>query len=87
MLLNCILLREAALTAEIGRGRADFGGLAHVLSVTSAPIITEPPHSLIVDDCTSLSNAIRPSMCANSDVSNESVDVWTGLPFAVMTQR
>jgi hypothetical protein len=86
MLLNCILLHGAALTlrAKIGRGRADFCGLAHVLSVTSAPIRTESPHSLILDDCTSFSNAIRPSMCANSDVSNGSVDVWT---FAVMTQR
>jgi hypothetical protein len=60
--------------------------LAHVLSVTSAPQ-KRAPHSLILDECTSLSSATSPSMRANSGVSNESPDVETGLPFAVMTQR
>ena len=70
------------------RGKPETGPPESLASCRSPqPDQNQPPHSLILDDCTSFSNAIRPSMCANSDVSNESVDVWTGLPFAVMTQR
>ena len=64
-----------AIDDELGELRGIVGALAVVL------------HWPILDDFTSFSSAIRPSAWAISGVSNESIDVWTGLPFPVMTQR